>query len=74
MHNRIPVPLLRLRWALYQCPERFVQTNESTSGRTGRKKRYPSSASWGLLCGRWKDPILVPFCMLAPELLGKSCL
>lgn len=66
MHNRIPMPLMRLCWALYQCPERFVQTNKSVSDRTGRKKHYPSSASCRLLCGRWKDPILVLFSIASP--------
>lgn len=66
MHNRIPMPLMRLCWALYQCRERFVQTNKSMSGRTGRNKHYPSCASCRLLCRRWKDPILVLFSIASP--------
>lgn len=74
VNNRILVPLVRLCWALYWCPEKFMQTNEAMSNRTENQNHYCSSASWRLLCRGWKDPTLVPFCMLVPELLVKSCL
>ena len=45
------------------------------SGRTGGGKTIiPVVQAGDLLCGRGKELILVPFCVLATELLGKSYL